>query len=131
MAVIAFLPVITTLIDKLLPDPGKAAEAKLKLIELEQRGELAQITGQLDINRQEAASSSVFVAGWRPFIGWVCGAALAYQYLVRPIVMWVCIANGIVIPELPGLDENLWELLLGMLGLGGLRTFEKVKGVAR
>ena len=74
------------LIDRLWPDPTQAAQAKLELFKLQQSGELAQITGQLEINKAEAQHSSVFVAGWRPFIGWVCGSALAYQYLIRPLV---------------------------------------------
>lgn len=118
------------LIERLWPDPAKAAEAKLELFKLEQSGELAQIMGQIEINKAEAANASVFVSGWRPAIGWICGAALAYQYIVRPIVSWAVIAAGHPLPAMPGLDDNLWELLLGMLGLGGLRTLEKVKNVA-
>ena len=111
--------------DKVFPDPSKAAEAKLELYKLQQSGELAAMLAQTETNKVEAGNSSVFVAGWRPFIGWVCGFALMYQYLVRPIILGFY-------PELifPGLDDNLWQLLLGMLGLGGLRTFEKTKGVA-
>ena len=111
--------------DKVFPDPSKAAEAKLELYKLQQSGELAAMLAQTETNKVEAGSPSVFVAGWRPFIGWVCGFALMYQYLVRPIIIGFY-------PELvfPGLDDNLWQLLLGMLGLGGLRTFEKTKGVA-
>ena len=67
------------LIDRLWPDPTQAAAAKLELLKLQQSGELQQITGQLEINKVEAANPSVFVSGWRPFIGWVCGTALAYQ----------------------------------------------------
>ena len=118
------------LIDRLWPDPTQAAQAKLELFKLQQSGELAQITGQLEINKVEAANSSVFVAGWRPFIGWICGSALAYQYLVRPLGTGLCAAFGHPIPELPGLDSNLWELMFGMLGIGTLRTVEKMKGVA-
>lgn len=118
------------LIERLWPDPAKAAEAKLELFKLEQSGELAQIMGQIEINKAEATNASVFVSGWRPFIGWVCGAALVYQYLIRPVVSWAVIAAGHPLPAMPGLDDNLWELLLGMLGLGGLRTLEKVKNVA-
>lgn len=119
------------LIDRLWPDPTQAAQAKLELIKLQQSGELAQITGQLDINKAEAGNASVFVAGWRPFIGWVCGMALVYQYLIRPLASWGCAAAGHPVPVMPGLDDNLWQLLLGMLGLGGLRTAEKIKGVAK
>lgn len=118
------------LIDRLWPDPTQAAQAKLELFKLQQSGELAQITGQLEINKVEAANSSVFVAGWRPFIGWVCGAALAYQYLLRPLTMGIAASVGHPIAPLPGLDSNLWELMFGLLGIGTLRTIEKMKGVA-
>ena len=89
------------------------------------------VQGQLEVNKAESASPSVFVAGWRPAIGWVCGAALAYTYLLYPLLLW---ATAIWAPTVPppklGNDGMLYELLLGMLGLGGLRTFEKVKRVA-
>lgn len=118
------------LIDRLWPDPAKAAEAKLELIKLQQSGELTQLMGQLEINKTEASSSSVFVAGWRPAIGWTCAGALFSQYILRPWVQWVCILLNHPIPPLPGIDDQLWQLLGGMLGMGSLRTYEKVKGVA-
>ena len=126
----AALDLGTTLINKLFPDPIQAADAKLKLLELQQSGELATMTAQTDINKQEAASSSVFVSGWRPAIGWVCALALAYQYLFKPLLTWLLMTAGFQIPTMPGLDDNLWQLMMGMLGMGGLRTFEKVQGVA-
>ena len=86
---------------------------------------------QAEINKSEAASGSIFVGGWRPFIGWVCDAALAFQYIVRPFWIWAIAAWWPNSPIPPGLDSNLWELMLGMLGLGGLRRFEKVKGIGK
>lgn len=113
-----------TVIDKIWPDKTEAERAELAAA-------VAIVQGQLQVNQAEAASPSVFVAGWRPAIGWVCGGALAYTYLLYPILMW---AAAIWWPNLSppklGNDGMLYELLLGMLGLGGLRTFEKVKGVA-
>jgi hypothetical protein len=91
---------------------------------------VAIVQGQLDVNRAEASSPSAFTSGWRPAIGWVCAAALACQYIARPLLQWAGIVTGHAWPALPGIDGNLWELMLGMLGLGGLRTFEKTKGVA-
>ena len=119
-----------TLITRIFPDPAQAANAKLELLKLQQNGELAIMTAQTDINKTEAANSSVFVSGWRPAIGWVCALALAYQYLVRPLGGTLAGVFGVTIPPLPGLDDNLWQLMMGMLGMGGLRTFEKVQGVA-
>jgi hypothetical protein len=118
-------------IDRLWPDPAQAAAARLELLKLQQSGELAQLTGQLEINKAEATSSSVLVAGWRPFVGWVCGAALAYTYIGYPLLLWAAAAWWPTVkPPVLGNDGMLYELLLGLLGLSGFRTFEKVKGVA-
>lgn len=95
--------------------------------ELDQRPVLAQI----EVNKTEAQHASLFVAGWRPALGWVCGAGFAYQYVVRPLLPWVLTVFGVDgVPPLPSLDGSLMELTFGMLGLGALRTFEKSKGVA-
>lgn len=126
----AALDLGNTLITRIFPDPAQADQAKLKLLELQKSGELAQMTAQTDINKVEANSSSLFVSGWRPAVGWVCALALAYQYLLRPLAGTIGGIAGINIPPLPGLDDNLWQLLMGMLGMGGLRTFEKIQGVA-
>lgn len=121
------------IIEKLIPDEQERARLQLEMLKLNQQGEfkeldieLAKITAQTEVNKVEAASSSIFVSGWRPAIGWICGAALAYQYLIRPFLIGVFGYTA-----MPSLDDNLWELLMGMLGLGGLRTFEKIKGVAK
>ena len=121
----ALLGIGGKLIDKLIPDPAAQDAARLELLKLQQSGELAAMLAQTDVNKVEAASSSVFVSGWRPAIGWVCALAMGYQYLLRPFL----VAFNPVL-AFPGLDDNLWQLLAGMLGLGGLRTFEKVNGVA-
>lgn len=107
------------IIDRLWPDPAQAAQARMQLIQMYQNGDLAQ----LKVNEAEAASASVFVSGWRPFIGWVCGAALLFQYVARPIAM--AIEPGI---DLPALDNTLWELMFGMLGMGALRSYDKRLG---
>lgn len=119
------LAVIPSLLDKIFPDKTKADEAKARLLEMQLNGELDQIKGQLEINKEEAKNASVFVSGWRPAIGWVCASALAFQYLARPIL--IGFGYG---ANLPGLDETLWQLLFGMLGLAGLRSVEKVKKAA-
>ena len=128
--VTAVLDIGGKLIDRMWPDPAQAATAKLELIKLQQSGDLAQMTGQLEINKVEAANANIFVSGWRPAIGWVCALALLYQYLVRPLAVAIFAAVGHPLPTMPGLDENLWQLMMAMLGMGGLRTFEKVQGVA-
>ena len=121
----ALLGIGGKLIDKLIPDPAARDAARFELLKLQQSGELAAMLAQTDVNKVEAASGSVFVAGWRPAIGWVCALAMGYQYLLRPFLVAFNPALAF-----PGLDDNLWQLLAGMLGLGGLRTFEKLNGVA-
>ena len=135
--VTALLDIGSKIIERLFPDPTQAASAKLELIKLQQSGELAVMAaetdlakGQIGVNEKEAQSGSLFVSGWRPAIGWVCATALAYQYVVRPIGSYVGRIYGVELGDMPTLDATLWELMFGMLGLGGLRTFEKVQGVA-
>jgi hypothetical protein len=118
---------VADIVGRYIPDPAKAAEAAQRLAELASAERQAQVA----VNAAEAGSASLFVAGWRPFIGWVCGSALVYQYLAAPLLPWLVNALGGHVPAMPGLDGNLWELMLGMLGLGGLRTYEKVQGVAQ
>lgn len=113
------------LIDRLWPDPAQANAAKLELFKLQQSGELSQIAGQLEINKVEAANPNVFVSGWRPFIGWICGVGLAYQFLIYPILI-------AFVPKVQQLDMGtLITLLGGLLGLGTMRTVEKLNGVAK
>jgi hypothetical protein len=82
----AALDLGNTLIQRIFPDPAQANAAKLELMKLQQNGELQQITGQLEINKAEAANPSIFVSGWRPFIGWVCGCACAWNWIGLPLV---------------------------------------------
>jgi len=127
----AALELGSKIIERLWPDPEKRDEAKLELFKMQQAGELAQITAQLKVNETEAANPSVFVSGWRPFVGWVCASALAIQFMVAPIATWLAALAGHQV-NFPPLDMGtLLTLLGGMLGLGGLRTVEKVSGVAR
>lgn len=114
---------VGTVVSRLWPDKTKEEQAQLTAA-------LTIVQGQLDANKAEAANPSVFTSGWRPGIGWVCGLALFMQYIARPMLMWAGIVSGHTFPTLPGIDDNLWQLMLGMLGLGGLRSYEKVKGVA-
>lgn len=128
----AAIPILGDVLDRVIPDTNARKEAKEKLAELEQQGELSLILGQLAINKQEAAHKSLFVAGWRPFIGWTCGVAFAYAFVLSPVARTIMAANGIDITDLPVLNvADMMPVLLGMLGLGGLRTYEKFRGVAR
>ena len=129
------IPVIGSLLEKIIPDPKMAAEAKLKAIELAQNGELAHLDadlklalGQIEVNKAEATTDK-FRGGWRPFIGWVCGIGVAIQFIVSPLFTWFSMLIGVPI-IFPVLDSSvLMTLLFGMLGLGPLRTTEKLKDI--
>lgn len=134
----AVIPIIGQVIDKVFPDKTKADEAKLRLMEMQLGQEGKELEANLQIalaqskvNEVEAASPDNFRGGWRPFAGWVCGVGLAYEFILRPILPWVvAVFGGITVPEMPSIGmDALMSLLFGMLGLGGFRSFEKVKGV--
>lgn len=125
----SILDIGKSLIDKLIPDPQAKAAATQKLLEMQQSGDLAVIAGQNRINEIEAANPRIFVSGWRPFIGWVCGSALAFQLIFTPLGMW---ASGLAghPTQFPALNtELLTTLVISMLGMGGLRTYEKLNKV--
>jgi hypothetical protein len=122
----ALLDIGGKVIDRVWPDPEKAAAAKLELFKMQQSGELAAMAGQMEINKVEAASSSLFVSGWRPSIGWICGAGFAVQFVIGPLAEWGAALAGHPV-KFPQMDTGtMMPLLLGMLGLGGLRTAEKL-----
>lgn len=127
------IPAITQIVDKIIPDPQAAAEAKLRALDMAQKGELAQLDadvrlaiGQIEVNKIEAGTDA-FRGGWRPACGWACVAGLAYTFLLQPLLAWLAGIKGWPVP--PVIDiEALMMLLGGMLGLGGLRTIERVRG---
>lgn len=128
------------ILDKVIPDPQAKAEAQLKLLQLKQSGELAEMQaelqmaqGQMDINKVEAASPNVFVSGARPFLMWIGGIGMGLQWVVMPFVSFVYILQtGHDIPvHLPPMDPNVLLLIGSLLGIHiGVRSYEKVKGVA-
>lgn len=126
------------LIDSLYTSDSEKAEAQLKLQELAQKGDLAELNahvtllkGQMDINKEEA-KGNWFQAGWRPFVGWVCGIALAYVAILEPILRFVAKVFFGYTGEFPVIDTTLtMQVLIGMLGLGVYRMREKEKGVAK
>jgi len=136
MVILPFLPLIEKALDLILPDPQKAMEAKTRLAELAQKGELAVLdaevklaTGQMEINKEEAKNPSLFVSGWRPAVGWTCVMGLIYTFLLHPMLTWVSTNFGILAP--PTVETGvLMTLLTGMLGLASIRSFEKYNGVA-
>jgi len=123
------LDIVKGPLDKLIPDKGKKAEFQHQLeMEILRTG-----LAQMEVNKAEAEHPSVFVAGWRPFIGWVCGVALFWHFMGADILGWIRLAFFPDMPAPPVLSgsETLVTVLLSMLGLGGLRTVEKIKGVSR
>lgn len=118
------------LIGRFFPDPAQKAAAEMELVRLAAAGELQQVIAQLEINAREAQHASVFVAGWRPFFGWAGGAAFIYSTIVQPLLAWLAAVKGWPVP--PSLNMDLlWVVITGMLGIGGLRSIEKVKGVTK
>jgi len=143
----AVLGVIDGPLDKILgrffPNADDKQKALLEIQEEIQKSKdaiteaaLAAQAAQIDVNKTEAASSSIFVAGWRPAIGWICGFALAWQFVLQPLLTWalgvICLYQKITLPALPVLDTSaLMTVLLGMLGLTAARTVETINGVSR
>ena len=124
MSLLAFMPIISKVLDKVIPDKRARQVAEDALKAAEQNGELSLLLGQLDINKVEAAHKNPFVSGWRPATGWICAIGLGYNVVVAPFLdIWF---------EVPIVDPSLlYPVLLGMLGLTGSRSFEKAKGVHR
>ena len=129
LIVMPFLEWGSKLLERWFPDPAQKAAAEMEMMKLLQTAELSKILAQLEVNAKEAAHPSVWVAGWRPFIGWVCGCSFAYATILHPLLTWYGRSRGWPAP--PTLDAELMLYVLGgMLGLGGYRTLEKVKGAA-
>lgn len=125
-----------SLIERFFPDPEKKAAAQLELLKMQQNGDLAQLAAETDlaklqiqVNIEEAKSVNWFVAAWRPFIGWTCGFGLAYAALIEPFARFVANVWFGYTGEFPVIDTNLtMQILMGMLGLGAMRSVEKIKG---
>ncbi|WP_299379625.1 holin family protein, partial [uncultured Kiloniella sp.] len=138
----AVFGVAEKVIERIWPDPGQRAEALQKMKELEQQGDLAflnaevqLLTGQLEINKMEAKHGGKFKGGWRPMVGWICAFALAYKFIVYPFLIFavqICAfyMDGQLFPvdNLPVIEwSELSVILMGMLGIGGMRSFEKTR----
>lgn len=132
MSMIPLLDAITPVVNKvldLIPDPKQRAEAQAQLMASLQSWDAQQT----QVNAAEAANSNLFVSGWRPAVGWICAAAFAYKFVILPFLVFILIACNCSTfdpSELPELDwGEMGSLLFGMLGIGGMRTYEKLKGV--
>jgi hypothetical protein len=124
------LDVGKTLLDRFIPDPEAKRAAEAEFLKMAMDGELKQTIAQLEINAREAAHPSIFVAGWRPFFGWAGGAGFVYATVLQPLLAWWAAIKGWPTPPTLNLDL-LWAVVTGLLGIGGLRTFEKTKGVTK
>ena len=123
---------VTGLLDKFIEDKDQKVALAHEISTMADRHAQELALAQVEVNKAEAASSSVWKGGWRPFVGWVCGTAFAYHFVIQPLAIFGLAAYGMEVPELPNFDMGqLMTVLMGMLGLGGLRSFEKTKGVAR
>lgn len=119
-----------SLLERFFPDEEARRKAEADFLKAAMDGELKQVIAQLEINAREAQHPSVWVAGWRPFFGWAGGVGFVYATIGQPLIGWVALVKGWPAP--PSLDlELLWVVVTGMLGIGGLRTFEKTKGVTK
>ena len=121
------IEVADKVLGKFIPDKNLKMKLQKEMTMAFHDANLAQI----QLNKQEAAHKNIFVAGWRPFVGWTCGVALAYHFIVSPIVETILIAAGVAVYLASFEFSQLSSILMGMLGLGGLRTYEKMKGVSR
>ena len=137
-AINPFKPIVEKLVDRLVPDKNKRAEAQEEIEKLLVNVHKTAIEGNLAINQQEAAHRSIWVAGWRPGIGWTCAVAFFYSFVAQPFLSWglAVYSQFNELPfdpsTLPSLDTGpLFSVMMGMLGLGSLRTFEKLKGISK
>lgn len=118
------------ILERLFPDPEQRAKAERDMLVLMQEQDLKKVLAQLEVNAREAQSPNLFVAGWRPFVGWCCGLGFLWATIGHPLVTWIGATRGWPAP--PAIDhDTLFYVLGGMLGLGTLRTVEKSKGVTK
>ena len=123
---------VTGILDKFIEDKDQKAALAHEIATMSEKHAQQLAMSQIEVNKAEAASGSIFKGGWRPFIGWGCGLAFAYHFILQPILVFVFAATGASLPELPEFDMGtLLPVLGGMLGIGGLRTYEKQRGLTK
>jgi len=120
------------ILDKFIEDKDQKAKLAHELATMADKLAHEQNLAQIQVNREEASSGSLFKGGWRPFVGWVCGVAFCYHFILQPVIIFVVAIIGVNIPDLPDFQMNtLLTVLGGLLGIGGLRTYEKQKGLTK
>ena len=123
---------VSNILDKVVEDKDQKARLAHEIATMAERHAQELARGQIEINKEEAKSRNIFIAGWRPFVGWTCGLALFWHFLGLPVTLFVTGWFNLQPPPLPEFDmQSLMTVLLGMLGLGGMRTFEKFKGITK
>ena len=123
---------VSNILDKVVEDKDQKARLAHEIATMAERHAQELAKGQIDINKEEAKSRNIFIAGWRPFVGWTCGLALFWHFLGLPVNLFITGWFNLQHPPLPEFDMNsLMTVLLGMLGLGGMRSFEKFKGLTK
>ena len=128
----ALIAPVTGILDKVITDKDQAAKLAHEIATMSDRHAQEALLAQLEINRAEAASGSFFKGGWRPAVGWVCAIAFAYHFVVKDLIVFGATFAGAELPELPDFDMGtLLTVLGGMLGIGGLRTYEKQRGLTK
>ena len=123
---------VTGLLDKFIEDKDQKAALAHEIATMGEKHSQEALLAQLEINKAEAASGSLFKGGWRPFVGWTCGIAFAYHFVLQPLLIFIFAYIGLETPDLPQFDVGtLLPVLGGMLGIGGLRSYEKTKGLTK
>ena len=123
---------VSQILDKAIPDQDLKRKLSHELATMADQHAQQALLAQLEINKAEAASGSLFKGGWRPFVGWVCGVAFCYHFILQPVIVFIVALTGAAIPDLPEFQMNtLLTVLGGLLGIGGLRTYEKQKGITK
>ena len=132
MVIQSLIAPVTVLLDKFIEDKDQKAALAHEIATMSQKHAQELNLAQIEVNKAEAQSGSLFKGGWRPAVGWVCAIAFLYHFLLKDIIIFVCAFAGVEVPDLPEFDmSTLLTVLGGMLGIGGLRTYEKQKGLTK
>ena len=128
----ALIGPVTGLLDKFIEDKDQKAKLAHEIATMSEKHTQQALLAQLEINKAEAQSGSLFKGGWRPAVGWICAIAFGYHFILKDLIIFICAIGGLTIPDLPSFDMGtLLTVLGGMLGIGGLRTYEKQKGITK
>ena len=128
----ALIGPVTGLLDKFIPDADEKAKLAHEIATMSEKHTQEALLAQLEINKAEAQSGSLFKGGWRPAVGWICAISFGYHFIVKDLIIFICGIAGLEIPDLPEFDMGtLLTVLGGMLGIGSLRTYEKQKGLTK